>query len=584
MAATKDDKLAARLLARTKAEGLKDAYELGESATVGRHPTNTIVLALDSISRFHARIDKRGSFHILQDLNSSNGTLVNGERVTQMTLHHRDQVTFGNVEFEFRNESPSQAPTHGDSHGSAAGMSIVEFTDDDEARMPGSKAVLRSEEISALAEKSSFFEYEPDKKPKDPELAGVYRRLTALYKLSELLHESADEDEKVVAERVLELVFRIAKPDRGVIMTRFSRESTELDIAAVRYADAPITPQRVAISRAIMQEVMTQKVAVMTTDAQADDRFGQSESIIFNKIRSAICVPMIHSDHVMGIFHVEIAAEGRTFGREDLEFVTLVANELSGFIETQRMRREASHRQRLAAVGETVAGISHNVKNILLLMKGGSELLDRALEKGNLDNARESWSVVGRGIDKIAKLVKDMLEYSSSKKARLSKADINDMICSTAEEIEGQLVAKGITLELDLEEGLEPRIVDEMGLQRTLMNLIVNAVEAIPHAEGSITVSTGVLADESLVLKVSDNGAGIEPEKLEKVFLPFYTTKGSSGTGLGLPMCKKAIEDMGGSMKVESELNVGTTFTIVIPKLKEQSAGGPSETLQEDDG
>jgi len=578
--APKDDKLAARLVSRTKAEGLKDAYELGDAATVGRHPTNTICLALDSISRFHARIDKRGSFHILQDLNSSNGTMVNGERITQMTLHHRDQVTFGNVEFEFRNESPSQAPTHGDT-GVGGGMSIVEFTDDDAERMPGSKAVLRSEEISALADKSSFFEYEPDRKPKDAE--AIYRRLTALYKLSELLHESADEDEKVVAERVLELVFRIAKPDRGVIMTRFARESVELDVAAVRYADAPITPQRVAISRAIMQEVMTQKVAVMTTDAQADDRFGQSESIIFSKVRSAICVPMIHSDHVMGIFHVEIAAEGRQFGREDLEFVTIVANELSGFIETQRMRREASHRERLAAVGETVAGISHNVKNILLLMKGGSELLDRALDKGNLDNARESWSVVGRGIDKIAKLVKDMLEYSTSWKHHLSKADINDMICATAEEVESQLVAKGITLELDLEEGLEPRIVDETGLQRTLMNLIVNAMEAIPHSEGSITVSTSVLADESLVLKVGDNGAGIDQDKLEKVFLPFYTTKGSSGTGLGLPMCKKVVEDMGGTMKADSEINVGTTFTIVIPRLREPSAGGPSDTLQESD-
>ncbi len=576
---TPDDKLTARLVPRTKASGLLDVYELKDSATVGRHPSNTIVVGLDSISRFHARIDKRGTFHILQDLNSSNGTQVNGERITQMTLHHRDQVIFGNIEFEFRNESPSQSPTQGDSAG-PSGMSIVEFADEEhDASSASSKAILEHEEISRLSDKSSFFDYEPGKagSPEDP--ARLYRRLAALYKLSELLRESDGENEKTVCERVLELVFRIVQPDRGVIMTRFSRESTELDLSAVRYSDSPITSQPVIISRAIMQEVMSRKVAVLTQDAQADDRFVESESIIMNRIRSAICVPMIQSDHVMGILHVEMSAQGAAFGRPDLEFVTVVANELSAFVENQRMRREAAHRARLAAVGETVAGISHNVKNILLLMKGGRDLLDRAIERKNIESTIESWGVVSRGIDKIARLVQDMLEYSTDRKIRLETIDVNDLICRTAEDVEGELVSKGVTLELDLEEELAPRPVDGTGLQRTLMNLIVNALEAISHGEGSVVVSTELLGDDSLMIRVRDNGSGIEPDKLERVFLPFFTTKGSGGTGLGLPMCKKVIEDMGGSMKVESELNAGTTFTMTIPLLRPSTE---SDTMSED--
>ncbi len=579
MALTKDDKLTARLVPRSRADGLLELYELTDSVTVGRHPSNSIVVGLDSISRFHARIDKRGSFYILQDLNSSNGTQVNGERVTQMTLHHRDQITFGNVEFEFRNESPSQSPTAGDSI-TGGGMSIVEFTDDDEdSGSASSKAVLEQEEISKLNDKSSFFDYVPGKKDSDQELARLYKRLGTLYKLSELLRESDEENEQTICERVLDLVFRIIGPDRGVIMTRFSQETTELDLAAVRYADTPITSQPVTISRAIMQEVMTRKVAVLTQDAQADDRFVQSESIIMNRIRSAICVPMVQGDHVMGIFHIEMSAEGKSFGREDLEFVTVVANELSAFIENQRMRREAAHRARLAAVGETVAGISHNVKNILLLMKGGRDLLDRAIDREDVESATESWGVVSRGIDKIARLVQDMLEYSTNKQPHLEQIDVTDLICRTAEEVEDELINKGVTLELDLEEDLAPRHVDETGLQRTLMNLIVNALEAISHGDGSVTLSTELLEDDTLMIRVQDNGSGIEPDKLEKVFLPFFTTKGSSGTGLGLPMCKKVIEDMGGSMKVDSEVNAGTTFTMIIPHIKE--AGQP-DTMSED--
>jgi len=289
---------------------------------------------------------------------------------------------------------------------------------------------------------------------------------------------------------------------------------------------------------------------------------------------------MLQGDRVMGIFHVEITHEGRTFGREDLEFVTVVANELSAFIQNQRMRRESAHRARLAAVGETVAGISHNVKNILLLMKGGRDLLDRAIEKENPESARESWGVVSRGIEKIARLVQNMLEYSSDREPSLVEVDINDMIYKTAEEVEDELINKGVTLELDLEEDLRPRRVDETGLQRTLMNLIVNGMEAISHKEGSITIATTALEDESLAIRIQDNGSGIEPEKLEKVFLPFYTTKGSSGTGLGLPMCKKVVEDMGGTMNVASELNAGTTFTITIPLSRESAQ---RDTLPEDD-
>jgi signal transduction histidine kinase len=93
-------------------------------------------------------------------------------------------------------------------------------------------------------------------------------------------------------------------------------------------------------------------------------------------------------------------------------------------------------------------------------------------------------------------------------------------------------------------------------------------VEAITHQEGEIVVSTSVRPDKTLVVTVKDNGAGIPEEKLHHIFLPFFTTKGSSGTGLGLPMCKKCIEDMGGTIRVESTENVGTKFTMEIPLIE----------------
>ncbi|MCB2156438.1 FHA domain-containing protein [bacterium] len=556
----------AQILIRSSAEGVKDAYDIEESATIGRHPTNTIVLGLDSISRFHARIDRRGNFFILQDLNSSNGTYVNGERITQMTLHHNDVVTFGAVEFLFTNEASSSIT----SSGAREGMSIVDITDDrEDVARPTAQSVLKQEDISEIRDRSSVYTSLADKKTDRATLMRLNNRLSTLYRLSELLRESANDREEAVIERSLELLFDAVSADRGVIMTRYSPEVTELDVAAVKYRDQPINPPKLSISRTILEQVLEQKVAVLSSDAQSDARFDASESIIMNRIRSAICVPMIQQGNVMGVVHLDSQSTSRTFGNEDLEFVTMIASELSVAIENMRMRKEAAHRERLAAVGETVAGISHNVKNILLLMQGGSELLNRALSKEDMESAQDSWDVVQRGIAKIGKLVRDMLAYSSNKKPELRQVDLNELICSTAEEVEDQLVSKSVRLELDLDEAITPRLLDENGLSRTLMNLIVNSMEAIKHQEGEIKVETQLRqdADQTIVLTIRDNGCGISKDKLEKVFMPFFTTKGSSGTGLGLPMCKKVVEDMGGTMRVESEENIGTTFIMTFPYL-----------------
>lgn len=555
-----------RLIIRERFEGVPAEFVLKpDQTTLGRHPSNDIVLGLDSISRFHARIDRRGDFFIVQDLNSSNGTAVNGERVTQMAIHDGDVVTFGNIDFKFANE----AAKVGLGTSSVMGRDIIDFEDDDDqdSRPSGTKSVITAEEVERG--KSSVISTS-DKKADKATLFKLNQRLSALYRLSEMLRESDTDDEPAVLQRVLDIVFIAVHADRGVILTRFNAMSEELDVTAVKYRDEPIVPQKVKVSRTIVRQVLSDRVAVLSQDAQFDDRFAASESIFINQIRSTICAPMIVGEEVIGVVHLDTTEKGKAFEQEDLEFVMMIATEVGVALAHARMRREANHRARLAAVGETVAGISHNVKNILLLSEGGSELLTRAMNKGDMAGAKEAWQVVSRGIDKIGKLVRDMLEFSSQKKVDLGEADINELICAIAEEIEEQLISKGITLELDLDENLEPRMVDELGLQRTVTNLIVNSMEAIGHQDGQISVATARRSDGRAVITIRDNGSGIPKDKMEKIFLPFFTTKGSSGTGLGLPMCKKCIEDMGGRIQCESEENVGTTFILDIPQIGKQ--------------
>jgi signal transduction histidine kinase len=565
-----DDIQQACLIPRNLQPGMLEEYHLrGDQTTVGRHPSNDIVLALDSISRFHARIDRRGDFYILQDLNSSNGSQVNGERVTQSALNHGDLVSFGNVEFQF-NSSRALAGMETDAPGSLAGMDIVDFTDEALDAVGSAKSFVKAEDFQQHKAKSSISSSVLDKKTDKATLLRLNARLTSLYKLSELLRDSNVDREDIILQRILDVIFVAVPADRGVMLTRFHKDSENLDVMAVKYRDDPIVHQKVTVSRTVLKEVVANRVAILSKDTQMDERFATTESIVASQIRSTIAAPMIVGDELIGVIHLDASTKGVAFEQDDLEFVMIVATETGVALQNMRMQKEAAHRQRLAAVGETVAGISHNVKNILLLSQGGAELLSRAIDRKDLDGARDAWQVVSRGIDKIGKLVRDMLEFSSNKKPEFAMVDVNELICSIAEEIEEKLVAKSVTLELELDEKITPQLYDELGLQRTVMNLIVNSVEAITHQQGQITVGTKVRPEQmSLQITIRDNGCGISKDKMEKIFFPFFTTKGSNGTGLGLSMCKKCIEDMQGKITCESEENVGTSFIIDLPLTEE---------------
>src|SRR5690606_38983333 len=257
-------------------------------------------------------------------------------------------------------------------------------------------SVLQPEEIRRVNESSAFLN--PKAYTDTRSLVRLAGRLKVLYLLSEMLRESSpDESEKGLLDAALGIFFESLKADRAVIMTRVSVEQREMEVAALRYRDKPIKPERLPVSRSILEEVLNRKVAVLCTDAQEDLRFGASESIVTSQIRSAICVPMIREDQVLGVIHMDIKSSLLRFDQADLEFVTLISNELSMALDNRRMQQEALHRERLAAIGETIAHVTHNVKNILLLMQGGRDLMSKAMEARNVDMARDSWGVVSRG-------------------------------------------------------------------------------------------------------------------------------------------------------------------------------------------
>jgi two-component system NtrC family sensor kinase len=210
-----------------------------------------------------------------------------------------------------------------------------------------------------------------------------------------------------------------------------------------------------------------------------------------------------------------------------------------------------------------------------------SFLLKRASDQPEL---REDLEVIVRETKRCRDIVKGLLDFARQSQPEKRPAAINAIIGQAVRIVQNQLMIRHVQVKQNLQEQVPPMNVDANQIQQVLVNLLLNANDAIDEKGGVITISTkaarngGPRADDaaaakgSVEIKVSDTGAGIPRENLQKIFEPFFTTKGQKGTGLGLAVVWGIIEKHGGRVTVESEVGKGTTFSILLPVDKKNNA------------
>jgi two-component system, NtrC family, sensor kinase len=539
-----------------KTSGLEEEYIISRDKdiiTIGRHPNNNIAVTQEAISRHHARIERRGSNFVILDLNSSNGTFVNGQKVSQQKLEEGDIVTMGDIEFGFSYHSRKEALDEEESETTVS----LEDEKEGEGESPFSTILTTKQTDSTpLPLADAAFS---DKQ----ELVKANQRLATLYRLSDLLRDARDQ--QTILERVINLIFEVLPADRGVILCREKDVHARFEPTIVKYrGDEPISQTSISISRTIVERSATEKIAILSRDARTDDRFKGSESIVMHDIRSAMCVPLIAKGKVLGVLHVDTRVSIRAFNEADLTFLSSLGNELAVSLDNLQMRELMVQQEKMAAIGQTIAGVAHNIKNILQLTMGGAQLMDKSLDDGNLENVRASWDIIKRGEDKIAKFIKDMLDFARKKSGQRKFCSTNDIIIEICDSVKDQLEKSNIKIKKDLDPNIPDRRLGEDGLYKCLMNLIINSSEAIKHGQGEITISTRLLENGDIQIEIVDNGEGIAPDNLKNLFVPFFTTKGSAGTGLGLCTTKKIIEENNGTISVDSIYGKGTTFIIIF--------------------
>jgi signal transduction histidine kinase len=249
------------------------------------------------------------------------------------------------------------------------------------------------------------------------------------------------------------------------------------------------------------------------------------------------------------------------------EVVQALRKHLAIALELSELQRRQLERERLAAIGETVAGLSHCLKNTLNGLQGGQYVVQRALDNDDPVKLKQGWRILTDGVRHIERLTLDMLFFAGEHSFHREPTDPNRILEEVAELLSQSAEDRGVRIRTELDESMVRVPIEGHAVYRAVLNLVTNAIDACVDSEtGDTVVLRSRLDPDQIVLSVEDDGVGIPPAMLRRVTERFFTTKSAQGTGLGLPVVKKIAEEHGGALEVESRLGHGSTFHLRIPR------------------
>jgi PAS domain S-box-containing protein len=237
--------------------------------------------------------------------------------------------------------------------------------------------------------------------------------------------------------------------------------------------------------------------------------------------------------------------------------------------EIKKLEHELINSERLGAIGQTVAGMAHGIKNILAGFKGGRYLVDLGIDKNNTDKLINGWQMIKRNIDQTSDLVMDLLSYSKEREPEYQNCLPNDIADDICELVTEMADTHGVRIVKDFSMSIGEVSMDPNTVHQCLLNLVSNAIDACTFDDNidkkhEVRVLTALEGEATIRFEVSDNGSGMSDSVKAKLFSSFFSTKGAKGTGLGLLVTRKLIEEHHGSIDVISNLNQGTTFIMKL--------------------
>ena len=526
---------------------------VSDAISIGRGLSNEFRIVADGVSRSHARIVRKGDDYHLSDLESTNGTFLNGRKIgTDTRLRNGDTIELGRsvgIRFEMPGERFRQ-------------------TDINElVRISGELNPAIMSEIGLSPEDSEPNFPSADKAAEDMEFfRRAYERLAILYEVNTSVSSGSDLDETL--ERIANIVLTLEKADRVAILL-LDEATGEVKPAVFRDNNTDFPQRSIQLSRTIVEKTVSEGVGVLSADALSDPRFGSSESIEVQNVRSVICVPLKRKEKVIGAIYVDCLFTHESFDDEDLRLMMAVCNEASIAVENVQLTERLIQAAKFSALGQFAAGIVHEIKNQL----GAITLAELIREKYPDDERLVRYSdMLLEARDHLVGIVSEVRDFSKSTPSKYEKAPVAliDVAESSLSLIRFDRLFDGIDIYSEF--SAKPVVVCDRGkIKQVLINMLQNAAYAVQGAENP-RICLEILAETGFgLIRVVDNGCGVPPEDLQRIWEPLFTTREDSGTGLGLDICQKIVEAHDGHIECQSPPEnspAGTAFTVRLPLKK----------------
>ncbi|MHB0856190.1 MAG: sensor histidine kinase [Anaerolineae bacterium] len=405
------------------------------------------------------------------------------------------------------------------------------------------------------------------------ELASLYevaRELAGVSDLSPLL-------KSIVSKAVV-----LVGAERGIVVACPDGDECSIS-AALNCSESDVEPTEEAFSSSLLARVLETRSPILTTNIQEDGRFELTQSIITQQIRSVLAVPLVSRGELQGAIYVDTRMSVRHFDESELRLLQAMASQAAMAIRSTRLyeqvrasNEELQHTlgelretqdqlvqaERLAAVGRLAASVAHELRNPLMVMRNAIFYLERLVTQDKLDAPDTLLRYLGKldaEVERQNKIINNLLFFSRNRPRNMTKVDLNAIINETLLRLQ---MPESITVQMQVTPDLTPISADADQLQQVFVNLLSNAVQAMP--QGGLLTIRARQEDYHVIVDVADTGVGIPQESLSRLFQPFFTTK-EKGIGLGLSVTQSIVEGHRGQIEVVSQVGEGTTFTLRWP-------------------
>ena len=297
--------------------------------------------------------------------------------------------------------------------------------------------------------------------------------------------------------------------------------------------------------------------------------------------------PLVTKDEIIGVIFADNLYSGSSVDDDDVQMLDTLAGQAclaidnaQTFQSLQEAQRELVASERLVAVGEMAARVSHEIRNPLATIGGFARSVLRKPE--DIERVRDKTGIIVAEVTRLEELLTDLLDMARPRPISLQTESLNEIADHSLLLAEADLRACGAVVEREFAPDLPPILLDRSRILQALLNTVRNGAQAMPNG-GTIRVRTFQRDENHLEVQVQDSGVGISGKALKQVFDPFFSTK-VSGSGLGLPVTKRIIADHKGKIDVQSQEGVGTTFSFILPIAPPEVESGEHAPEKEDSG